>query len=656
MKYRREIDGLRAIAVVPVILYHANFSWFSGGFVGVDVFFVISGYLITSILIEEIETDNFSILKFYERRARRILPALFFVVLCCIPFAYKWMLSPQFLEFSQSLIAVALFASNFFFWLKHDYFAPDSDESPLLHTWSLAVEEQFYILFPLFLILIWRYGKKPAFYGTLIITALSLAYAQVSSNVRPEANFYLLPNRAWELGAGAVCAFILQTSPRDGNNPLALCGLFLISVSVFVFDSSVPTPSVFTLVPVAGAALIILYASKETVVAKLLSTGPFVAIGLISYSAYLWHQPLFAFARIRSLHDPSWQLMAVLSVASLALAFLSWKYIEQPFRGRDVRYVISRPMVFGSSAIVGALIIVTGIYGQFIAGNADELTMPESLRADLYDRQFQEDCFDFSHKRIKQSGAFCLQGDPAATPEVAIVGDSHSLSFLGPLAAAFNERGKSFLYSGVSSCPPLQNTFLQNDKRTRESCNIRNSIAFDELVERDITKVVLIARWTTYSVSDFKGSFNYIGANYDVPRDRANSLTVFITQLERTLDQLNQAGIEAVIFHQPPLQEKDARSFYNWALQFSEKNFNEAVETASVSRELHELRYAEFLELMEAKINKFNNSKTISFDDVLCSSGKCLIGTKDTSYYLDDDHLSNAGAGLVVAPFLSELL
>ena len=198
MKYRTEIDGLRALAVVPVILFHAGFELFSGGFVGVDIFFVISGYLITSLLIEDIEKDRFSILSFYERRARRILPALFLVMLVCIPLAWTWMLPSQMQEFSHSLIAVCLFVSNILFWRETGYFGAAAEEKPLLHTWSLAVEEQYYVFFPLFLFFFWRFGKSNVFWLVVILTACSLALSEWAWRNAAMANFYLAPTRAWE--------------------------------------------------------------------------------------------------------------------------------------------------------------------------------------------------------------------------------------------------------------------------------------------------------------------------------------------------------------------------------------------------------------------------------------------------------------------------
>lgn len=211
--YRPEIDGLRAVAVLPVILFHAGFDLFSGGYVGVDVFFVISGYLITSIILREMEQGKFSIARFYERRARRILPALFFVIVCCLPFAVIWMASGEIKRFGQAMIAVSLFASNVFFWKTTNYFAPAAEEEPLLHTWSLAVEEQYYVLFPLFLMLCWRFGRSRLFWLTALAALLSLGLAEWGWRNQPVANFYLLPTRAWELLAGSLLAFFPSNFP-----------------------------------------------------------------------------------------------------------------------------------------------------------------------------------------------------------------------------------------------------------------------------------------------------------------------------------------------------------------------------------------------------------------------------------------------------------
>ena len=357
MKYRAEIDGLRALAVVPVILFHAGFELFSGGFVGVDVFFVISGYLITTILIEDIENDRFSILKFYEKRARRILPALFFVMFVCIPFAWMWMPSSQMKDFFQSLVAVSLFASNILFWTESGYFDATAEEKPLLHTWSLAVEEQYYVLFPIFLLLAWRYGKKRVFWMIVAMAVISLLLSEWGWRNKATANFYLAPTRVWELLSGSIAAFIVQKKGVQRSDALSLLGLAAIVFSIITYDESTPFPSFYGLLPVLGVVLLIVYASQETIAAKILSTNAFVSVGLISYSAYLWHQPLFAFARIRLLEYPPVTLMLMLSLTSIALAYISWRFVEKPFRTVNG---ISKISIFLGSFFVMSIFVFIG--------------------------------------------------------------------------------------------------------------------------------------------------------------------------------------------------------------------------------------------------------------------------------------------------------
>lgn len=332
MQYRPEVDGLRAIAVLPVILFHAGFSWFSGGYVGVDVFFVISGYLITTIIAHEIINEKFSLSKFYERRAKRILPALFFVMFCCVPFAWFWMTPLQFENFSLALLSIVVFSSNILFWKNESYFADPAEENPLLHTWSLAVEEQFYIFFPLLLIFLLK--RKRRYVGVTLFTGVVMSFllAEWGWRNNPEANFYLLPTRVWELGVGAICAFAVVKPRALYRQLFSLFGFVLIASSVFIYDKNTPFPSVYAIAPVLGSALVILYAHQGTFVYRVLSNKVLVGVGLISYSAYLWHQPIFAFARIRDFSSHSPLLMFFLSVISLILAFFSWKYIEAPFR------------------------------------------------------------------------------------------------------------------------------------------------------------------------------------------------------------------------------------------------------------------------------------------------------------------------------------
>lgn len=255
LRYRPEIDGLRAIAVIPVIFFHAGFSQFSGGFVGVDVFFVISGYLITTIIVTQMQAGTFSLRPFYERRARRILPALFLVTLCCVPFALVWMTPEQLRSFGKSMIAVALFVSNIFFWRESGYFTPAADEKPLLHTWSLGIEEQFYVVFPVLMILLWRFGQRTIVFLLFLSAIPSFLLAQFGSYLRPEAAFYLIFSRSWELAIGAITAMYM-VRPIKIARPLcelfSFAGLFLILYAVFFYNAKTPFPGAYALAPTVG--------------------------------------------------------------------------------------------------------------------------------------------------------------------------------------------------------------------------------------------------------------------------------------------------------------------------------------------------------------------------------------------------------------------
>lgn len=347
MTYRAEIDGLRAIAVLAVILGHAKFEFFAGGYVGVDVFFVISGFLISSIIYSEIGTGEFSILRFYERRARRIIPALVVVVVPCIAAAQFSMLPDEYENFGQSVVATVAFSNNVLLTLTSGYWEQASDFKPLLHTWSLGVEEQFYFLYPICAYLALRLKKSvfPAFLlvGTLISFSLSLYLTPLY----PNSSFYLIHTRAWELLLGAVCAYYAPTHLGSNKKEvLAAGGLLAIVLAVLLYPENLPYPYFYAALPCIGAALILLYAREGTFVARLLSARPLVLTGAISYSAYLWHQPLFAFARITNPREVSATTYVALVIATLVISYGSWRFVEQPFRNRKL---VGRSQIFSLS-------------------------------------------------------------------------------------------------------------------------------------------------------------------------------------------------------------------------------------------------------------------------------------------------------------------
>lgn len=450
MQYRPEIDGLRAIAVLPVIFFHAGFETFSGGFVGVDVFFVISGFLITSILLSDLERGSFSIANFYERRARRILPALFFVMACCIPVAVALMIPMQLEKFAASVLAVVFFVSNFFFWRETGYFAPAAEEQPLLHTWSLSVEEQFYVLFPLALAGLWRQGRTRALLVFAIVTVISIVGSEVASRLAPAASFYLLPTRAWELLAGALCAFFLKSGAAfqygSAAGGAALGGIALIAGAIFAFDETTPTPSILVIVPVLGACLVILFAHPSSIAARLLSWKPMVAVGLVSYSAYLWHQPLLAFVRIASNDPPSQVVLLAVVFGTLALAALTWRYIELPFR-RDLRspIVLRATAYFASVLVVASLAVIFshGLRHYYVTHrlDPDQAVLFERVQKQI-DAGMERNLFDDGACRFIASAVDFTFRQRFATcakqygPGVVLVGDSHAMNIYNILAKA----------------------------------------------------------------------------------------------------------------------------------------------------------------------------------------------------------------------------
>ncbi|NNM58514.1 MAG: acyltransferase [Legionellales bacterium] len=476
MKYRKEIDGLRALAVLPVVLFHAGFTVFSGGFVGVDIFFVISGFLITTIIVDEIDKDSFSLLNFYERRARRILPALFFVMLCTLPFAWFWMLPQDLKEFSDSLVAVPVFASNVLFYLTSGYFDASSELRPLLHTWSLAVEEQYYVLFPLFLMLAWGLGKKWIIFLILFFSAVSIVFAQWSLSSHPFFAFYMLPTRGFEILIGALLSLyvshksnIISVSYSVGQL-LSIVGLMLIFYAIFVFDKNTPSPGLYTLIPTIGAGLVLLFANDKNIVGKLLGRKIFVAIGLISYSLYLWHQPLFAFVRYINIDPLNKDIMFLLVVLSALLAFLSWRFIEIPFRNKN-KFNLTAVSVL--ALCFSMLFISIGLIGHF-NGGYDYRLPAYSRDSNLFGdykifngaRSSDKSCNNLLNLSLLPEEVCLASSDK---PNVMFAGDSHAMALYSsiygkvvPLKALLVSGHACPIYPDLTYTPTYKMTFGNN--------------------------------------------------------------------------------------------------------------------------------------------------------------------------------------------------
>jgi peptidoglycan/LPS O-acetylase OafA/YrhL len=635
MQYRREIDGLRAVAVLPVVLFHGGFEIFSGGYVGVDVFFVISGYLITSIIISELAQGDFSIVRFYERRARRILPALFFVMLCCLPFAWIWMVPSQLNEFGRSVVAVSLFASNILFWSETDYFEPAAEENPLLHTWSLAVEEQYYMLFPLFLLLVWRFGRTRVFYLIAAIAAASLLLSEWGWRNSPTASFYLAPTRAWELLAGSLCAFVQFGGEQKRNDILAALGLGLIVFAILVFDDATPFPSLYALAPVGGTALIILFGASGTWTARLLSTRPLVGIGLISYSVYLWHQPLFAFARIHSPHEPSQLAMLCLAALSFALAYLSWQYVEKPFRRKQRRLLPSRPAIFGVSTAALLLFLTAGVAAHATDGfRALKSTDMQRLLMKTVESSPKREACHMEGRGYTDPDDSCEYF--ANNVRFAIFGDSHAVELAYAFADLLEEHGVGIKQFSFSACPPSY-----GDQEVQSDCSTWTHAAMDSILRRENIETVIVSyRINTYLF----GGHEKIYPGMPMEVSETERKTVWDSYIKILQEFLAAGKTVVLVLQAPELPDRMEALIYDPAAKDS---FVQGPprdwwteRTAFLRQHLREIPGGVMI---------------VDPADWFCDEAICYAAREDISYYFDDDHMSVAGASIVADAVLSSL-
>ena len=611
MDYRREIDGLRALAVLPVILFHAGFETFSGGFVGVDVFFVISGYLITTIILAELEQGKFSIVNFYERRARRILPALFLVMLVCIPFAWFWLLPSDMKDFSENLVAVSVFASNILFWRESGYFDTAAELKPLLHTWSLAVEEQYYVLFPLFLMLFWRLGKRSILVMLGLVFVASLAVAEWAAYAKPAAAFYLLHTRGWELLIGAFAAFYLSKANRKEFGKAVgeiggWLGVALILYAVFAYSKATPFPGLYALVPTLGTVLVILFATQQTTVGRFVGNKAFAGVGLISYSAYLWHQPLFAFARHRSLTEPSHTVFLVLSVLALALAYLSWRYVEAPFRKRGN---VSRGLIFSLGFVFTSLFIAIGYFGY--VKNGFESRFERVLSGDIghieFHKYIDEQYFDCEPKVVAENalswdGFLRCKQSRQGTPEIVLLGDSHA----------------EHLFLGLAEYIPSKNIafYILAAKPYVDSSEFKH--IFNELLNNSTPQHIILTM-------DF-GRVDSVG-------------TGLYEGFSGTIKALLKAGkTVSLVGDIPRFNQDPGLCVYSLSTQ--------SRSSCVLSRDDVERQSSAYDGILKRLANEYDLTY-ISIDENFCVDNSCGMAKGDTILYRDNNHLNIIGSKLV---------
>ncbi len=681
MNYRPELDGLRAIAVVAVLLYHAGFSvfgraFFPGGYLGVDVFFVISGYLITLILLKEMGRDGFTFLGFYERRARRILPALFVVMVASIPFAWTYMLPSAFKSYAGSLAATTLFGSNIYFWQEDQYAADGGDLKPFLHTWSLAVEEQFYLLFPIVLLLCWKFCRR--YIGALFLAGfvVSLLLAEWANDRFQNANFFLAPSRAWELLAGAMLAKLEVDRGRQAyplaNATLPALGAIMVIAPMLVLDDYAPHPGFVTLLPVLGTMLLIWFAGGSDGVSRLLTSRLAVGLGLISYSLYLWHQPIFAFARIRSADEPQVLDKLVWIALAVGLATLTYQAVETPFRNKRL---INRRLIWTMASVGPAGLLVAGLYGFGSDGLPSRFESLPSFYFDVVKSQAEHSptlgspsnpCEDYAGDED-----YCLFPHGAGEVTLATVGDSHLRTLSEPLREVTKGTDAAYLPLNRAACPLITGI----DRVTIGSENpFPCTTDYNErriAVLRDVSPAVAILGGRLPLILESTGFDNHEGGiesedyhwAFVEPGDSGSSpapLETVQRRFRETVERLLAEGIKVVLVYPIPevgwnvpqrladlLPKAAPEDMHAWTRDHM----------LTTSYDVYRERTASAYAVYDA-VPDHPDLVRVYPETLFCNTripGRCITHDSEHVYYRDDDHLSEAGARMLVELMLRRM-
>jgi len=630
--YRPEVDGLRAIAVIAVVLFHSGFG-VSGGFIGVDVFFVISGYLITSLIWKDLENQRFTFRGFWERRARRILPALIFVTITVLIAAW-FLISLSDLEaLGKATIAQALFAANIYYWKNTGYFGGAAEEQPLLHTWSLAVEEQFYLFVPFLLVGLFRLAVLRERKFLLLILGLgfvcSLALSALGVRFAPSATFYLLPTRAWELLLGSLIAFLPRPHGKGKNQVLlevvSIAGIVLIIIPCFTYSSTTPFPGFAALVPTLGTAAIIWSSrrgsdNKPTRIAALLSIRPVVFIGLISYSWYLWHWPILAFVRYLASEPISFAVRTACLVAGLLLAIASWKFVEQPCRRSSSQRSGDKTLIYSLSALV--IIVMIGL----LLSRSSEFSSKMPADSDkVFTRGIDTDDI--------RSGRLTTLGDTKKIPTLLVWGDSHAMAVLPAVDEMLKKYGLGGCAATHSSTAPILGWYKNSKYGLNEQAPEFNESVLAYVLSNKIEAVLLHATWRSYATSPNVGELSFSEALYD------------------TVKRLRNAGVKVYFLLDVPIHSKHIPRLL--ANQFETNGANRPDE---FSIEIPQHGDGPFDAIDPHLIGKLRNLGAVILDPkplFLSSDGTSFkVYSDGIVLYRDTRHLTSSGARHMLGPFL----
>ena len=663
--YRPEIDGLRAIAVGSVIIYHSKINIYGtklllgGGFIGVDIFFVISGYLISSIIFKELAiTGSFSIKYFYERRIRRILPALLFVMLVSLPFAWIYLLPSSFIDFSKSILYSLGFSSNYYFYYTGlQYSAVDGLLKPFLHTWSLSVEEQFYILFPIVLLVIFKYFRKYLIHIFILGFVISLGLAEWTSRNYPSASFYFLHTRMWELLAGSILAYFKIIKSHQNQNYkfsyiMPSFGLILILCSLFYFNDQMYHPSFLTLIPVLGTSMIIMFSEPRGIITKILSMKLFVSIGLISYSLYLWHYPIFAFMRISEFAQGNLFKKIIVGLIILALSIVTYYLIEKPFRDKRKNFKNLFIIIIFSISFLSILNLIIikndGFKKRLPAILNQHSTIPLSL---LLKNNKDEVCFD----NIKG-----CKFNTASSKKIFIIGDSHVGSIFFDLKDKIINKGYQFVTSVLNSCLYFPG-FDSIDARTNKKHKLCNDNYFQTLKQTLLIEknsiIIIGGRFPVY-LSNLKFDNKEGGIEGKVwENNRFDSVSDYnnITEsFKSEVLELSKNNKIILIYPIPEVGWDINKKIWIERNNKFTNNFN--LKYITTSYQVYKQRNQSSFELLDSLEGE--NIYRVYPHKLFCNTkikNRCLAHDDKNIFYSDDNHPSLKGAKMINELIMKEI-
>lgn len=633
MSFRYDINGLRAIAVIAVVIFHFSPSLLPGGFSGVDIFFVISGFLMTKIIFSGFHNGDFNLLKFYGARANRIIPALSIVCLVLIVFGWFYLNPLDYGDLGKHIASSLGFFSNIVYLKESGYFDAEAHEKWLLHTWSLSVEWQFYIIYPLVLVCLKRYLTTNKIRNIILLSsAIGFIASIVITYNWPNHAYYLLPARAWEMMVGGIAFLYPLSLSKKASKSCELLGFSLIIISFFIYSNSTPWPGHFALLPVIGSYLIIISNQQSSIVTN---NYLFQKIGYWSYSIYLWHWPILLVGLMFNLQN--WLIVGV--ILSILIGFLSYSTIES----RKYKKINSwKGLIKSKPVYLCVFLILIGTILSKSQPNKYLYPIPQTVLNSMERKHY--DCFD--KKRMHENeDVLCKLTD--GDKKILAVGDSHSYSLLPAFEELAVNNNIELFYNGYSGCPPVIGISpIRNDQKER-NCRTLNRKTIESALKNNIELVFLTARWSYYTEGDYShDGIQYLTLNEEI-KDREKSTDALIKGLDETLEEYKNNNINVVLVLQVPMQQHNPDKIYFRSLSNGKLTESSLLEN-SVSLSKHLSFQKRTNDKIVSVVKKYSNVIIFDPSTKMCGDNICPVGNELNSYYFDDDHLSISGAKTLV--------